>query len=134
MPLTFMPQARVRRPGQRGPALVAMGLAVLTVAAWWPAAPVTTAMALVALGATYATLAQYRTFRTILALHAIVYGMLYAMFFGAACHAMATHTGADPWRLVDLAVSAWPMTLTMRLSVRAFCGQRSSSGRSSTGR
>jgi hypothetical protein len=113
---------------QHGPALVAVGLAFLIVAAWWPAAPTTTAMALVALGATYSTVARFQGISAIVVLHAIVYLTLYALFFGAACHAMAVQTGADAWRVLDLAVSVWPMTLAMRLSLAA------SSGRYITGR
>ena len=106
----------IRRAAQDGPALVAVGLATLIVAAVWPSVPATTAMALVALGATRATLAR-SCGAVVVMLHTIVYVMLYAVFFGAACHLMATRTGMDPLRVVDLAVSVWPMTLAVWASL-----------------
>lgn len=116
---TTLSQLRAFRPERQGPALVAVGLAILIVAAWWPAAPTTTAMALVALGATHATLVRFQGSSTIVVAHAIVYVMLYTLFFGAACHAMAMRTGADAHRVLDLAVSIWPMTMAIALSLAA---------------
>lgn len=103
-----------------GPALIAVGLAVLLSATWWPAAPVVSAMALLALGATGATLARFGgspSFPTILAVHVVVYAGLYVLFVGATLHAAATqHGGVDWWRAVDLAVSVWPMIAAAWLS------------------
>jgi hypothetical protein len=54
--------------------------------------------------------------------------MLYALFVGAACHAMASEAGADAWRLLDLAVSVWPMTAAVRLSLVAVGDARGAAG------
>ena len=117
----------VRTHVQDGPALVAIGLAALIVVAVWPSIPATTAMALVALGATRATLARPHG-PVVVMLHTATYAMLYAVFFGAALHLMATRTGPDPWRACDLVVSVWPMTLAVTLSLAAFGGGGGAAG------
>jgi hypothetical protein len=119
MPRSLIPQVRIWRAAEHGPALVALGLAILIVAAWWPAVPATTGMALVALGATHATIVRFRGFSTVVVLHATIYVMLYALFCGAACHSMAVRTGSDALRVLDLVVSVWPMAAAVRWSLVA---------------
>ncbi len=115
---TFKPQMQNWQVIQHGPALVAVGLVILIVVVAWPAVPATTGMALVALGATRATLARSPGLAVVM-LHAVTYVMLYAVFFGSACHLMATRAGSDPWRALDLVVSVWPMTLAVALLLGA---------------
>jgi hypothetical protein len=105
-----------------GPALIAAGLGVLLSAAWWPTAPLVSAMALLALGATGATLARFGTspgFPTILAVHVVVYAGLYVLFVGATLHTATRSGGVEWWRAADLAASFWPMIAASRLSFAA---------------
>ena len=98
---------------------MAAGLAVLIAAAWLPDLPVLSAMALVALGATAATigqLANHRLAAQLLVAHLCVYGGLYALFVGAVWHAVSF--GPQPgWRLgeyLDLTGSLCIMILAAR--------------------
>jgi hypothetical protein len=111
-----------------GPALIAIGLAVLVAATWWPAAPVISALAVVILGATAATLSRFSHHRALcpmIALHLFVYGGLYLMFIGAAWHAAATgqRSGRHIWQTLDLAASVFPMGLAARWSIAALLGR-----------
>ena len=121
-PPSFFPSNAGGAFFQHGPALIAAGLSVLIAAAWWPAAPVITALALVILGATAATilrLAHRRVFCPVIALHLLVYASLYFLFIGAVWH--ATAAGQRPawhlWQSLDLAASVGPMALAARWTV-----------------
>lgn len=123
MPRLFSPSTHAAEAALWGPALIAVGLAVLMLSTWWPCAPVVSAMALLALGATYATLARFGhhpALRTILAVHIVVYAGLYALYVGAVCHAADSAMGG--WslaRTADLAASIWPMLAALRLCLAA---------------
>src|SRR5436190_6682292 len=72
------------------PSLIGIGLAVLVAAAWWPGAPVLTAMAVITLGASEATISRFRDRAesvTIMILHGATYTGLYILFVGAMLHA-----------------------------------------------
>ena len=116
---SFILLPTVSRSCQWAPTLIAVGLAVLLAAAWWPAVPVVTAMALVAFGATGATLARFRgrpALLPVLLVHLAIYGALYALFVAATLH--ASTQGNAPVGLpaaIDLAVSVWPAVAAVGL-------------------
>ena len=107
-----------------GVLLIAIGLAVLILAAWIPALPVVTAMAILTLGATDATLARFhgtRALRPVILLHVATYATLFALFIGATLHAVgaASTASLSRWMLFDLAVSALPMAVAAQRIVGA---------------
>jgi hypothetical protein len=86
-----------------GPRLIAIGLPILIAATWIPSLPVLTAMAVLALGTTYATLVRFRyspLLVPVLVIHAATYATLYALFVGAALHA-GSRAASSPFSLVD---------------------------------
>jgi hypothetical protein len=95
------------------PAIIACGLIILALAAWWPAAPVVTAFALVAMGATCVTAQRYRgkpALAPTMCVHLAIYGALYALFVGAAIHGAARGTaGSTLPTSIDLAASLGPI-------------------------
>jgi hypothetical protein len=96
-----------------GPCLIAVGLVVLIAAGWIPSLPVVTAMAVLALGATGATLVRFQgasSLRPIMLLHAATYATLYVLFAGAVLHAPSS-VGLSRWAQFDLAASILPMAL-----------------------
>jgi hypothetical protein len=110
-----------------GPALIAVGLAVLAAAMIWPAVPAVAAMAVVALGATGVTLARVRrapAFLPTILLHLAIYSGLYALFVGATLHAVATQAagagGLSAVQGIDLAVSLVSMATAWRITFSAF--------------
>ena len=101
-----------------GPKAIAAGLTILTVALVLPGVPAVTGMALVALGATSATLAQFRrttAFVPVMLAHLAIYGGLYALFVGAAFHASAARSGAgvDALTVLDVALSICPLAIAL---------------------
>jgi hypothetical protein len=95
---------------------------MLLAAAWCPAVPVVTAMALIALGATAVVIDRCRraaAWRGVAALHLTVYTSLYLLFVGAMYHAAftATQDGFTLLQRIDLAASAAIMVLVVRLSL-----------------
>ena len=100
-----------------GQAAITFGLALLVVNAWFPAGPVVTAMSLVALGATNATLARFRgqaALIPVITVHLATYGGLYALFVGATMHsAVYSESGLGTLAAIDLAVSTLPMALVL---------------------
>jgi hypothetical protein len=126
-------------PVRHAPRLIAVGLAIQLAFVWWPAAPVVTAMALVALGATGATivrLANHRAAPLLVAAHLLVYGSLYLLFVGAVLHAAAAASprGLELRLCLDLAASIWPMAVAGKLAVAAVIrrgGEDASTRRSS---
>jgi hypothetical protein len=109
----------LQRPGVasatcRAPALIALGIGVLLASAWWPAAPVVTAMAVVTLGATEATSARFRgksAMMPAMIVHGATYAGLYGLFIGATLH--ASTAGVGVWKLLDVAASFLPVALAL---------------------
>ena len=104
---------------ERAPILIAAGLATLLAAAWFPAMPVVTAMAILTLGATDSTLARFRgtpAIVPVILLHTAAYVTLYVLFLGAALHAATATAAAGPsvWATLDLAASAVPMAIAIQ--------------------
>jgi hypothetical protein len=97
---------------------IGVGLAILIAAAVWPAAPIVTAMAFIALGATEITLARFRgtaAFLPVVIIHAVVYAALYGLFFGAKLHgAHVSISGLGIWALSDLAISVIPISVAIQ--------------------
>ena len=103
----------------RAPNLIAVGLMMLFAAPWISAMPVVTAMAILALGATDATLARFRgapAIVPVLLMHAATYIGLYSLFIGATLHAAAAASpaGLGLWAALDLAASSLPMAITLQ--------------------
>ena len=116
------------------PLAIAVGFAILLAGAWWSSAPVVTAMALIALGATGTTVNRSHsacTFHIVVALHLFVYLNLYFLFVGAVCHAstQAAPGGFNLLRALDLGMSVVPMALVMRGSLAAMIGGRDAPAR-----
>jgi hypothetical protein len=93
-----------------GPRLIAIGLAILIAATWIPSLPVLTAMAVLALGATYATLVRFRRsplLLSVLLIHAATYATLYLLFVGATLPLGVTATSRQLGlvNVLDLSVS-----------------------------
>ena len=89
-----------------GTAAIAAGLAILAAAMLSPGVPAVTAISLVILGATSATMTRLRghaAFLPILTAHAFVYGSLYALFVGSALHAAANQVKA--WHALASSIS-----------------------------
>jgi hypothetical protein len=110
-----------KRSGSLGPACILLGLCMLLSAEWWPAAPVVTGMAIVALGATCAMLARVRRSPARLPamlVHLAVYGSLWAIFVGAALHAANTRSGPrlNAATIFDVVLSILPMGLAAWLA------------------
>lgn len=109
---------------RRGPALIAAGLVVLIFASGLSGAPVLTAFAFIALGATEVTLARHHNTARLLPLailHAITYATLYALFLGATLQAATTSSSRNVhWLVVlDVAASLFPMAIAaQRISSR----------------
>ena len=100
-------------------ALIGAGLAILLAVTWWPNAPILTAVALIALGATQITLARFHgtpAFVTVLVLHAATYVSLYALFVCATLHAatVSAASSMSGWTALDLAASALPMAIALK--------------------
>lgn len=91
------------------PTLIALGLAQLAAGIAWSVVPVVTALALIAFGATLATIDRFRTspaLSPVLLLHAAIYGSLYALFIGAAFDAAMRAEAQLSWpSTIDLAAS-----------------------------
>jgi hypothetical protein len=72
-----------------GPFLIALGLSLLLASILFPAVPAVTAMAILTVGTTEATLTRYRhapALPSLMLAHAAVYFSLYATFIGAALY------------------------------------------------
>jgi hypothetical protein len=107
---------RLGKPPGNGQRFMFAGLAMLIAAACSPRLPVVSPMAIVALGATAATitqLARHKLAAQLLIVHWCVYSALYAYFLGAVWHA-ASHGPQPGWQLgqlLDVAGSLCIMTL-----------------------
>lgn len=91
---------------------------MLFAAPWAPAMPIVTAMAILTLGATDATIDRFRNTPAIvpvLLMHAIIYVGLYGLFIGATLHAAAASpAGLGIGTALDLIVSSLPMAITLQ--------------------
>ena len=100
-----------------GAAAIAAGLAILAAAMLSPRVPAVTAVSLVILGATSATLTRFRGNAAILPIllaHLLVYGSLYALFVGSALDAGArSGTGLAAIAWFDLALSTCPLAFAL---------------------
>lgn len=100
-----------------GAAAIAAGLAILAAALLFPGVPAVTAVSLVILGATSATLARLRSHAAILPIltaHVFVYGSLYALFVGSELHASAqSREGTHALCVFDLALSIGPLAVAL---------------------
>ena len=110
-------------------ALIGVGLLTLIVSAFWPSAPVVTAMAIIALGATGVTLARFQgnaALLTIVILHSLTYATLYAVFIGATLNSTHQHSASNfaIWNTLDLTLSVFPMVVLLRRIYHALCQSR----------
>lgn len=103
----------------RGEISVGLGIVILITAAWWPVAPLVTAIAIIALGATDAVVCRLRSSTAavpIIVLHGITYTLLYALFVGARLHTPAAAPSASVagFVMLDLIASTFPMALALK--------------------
>jgi hypothetical protein len=119
-------QSRSASPASRPDvALIALGLALLAANIYWSAPPaVVSAVAIIALGATYATtrrLAGATNRCWIITIHLFVYFALYLLFVGALWHAALQSPRGSIGLLesLDIAASLVPMGLVVRRSLAA---------------
>jgi hypothetical protein len=102
-----------------GPTWITIGLAIMIVGAFYPDAPMVTAIGFVALGATDVIVLRRHEPSSVLPtvlLHGITYALLYALFIGARLHSPAS-AAASPLTLLtalDLAASMLPMAIALR--------------------
>jgi hypothetical protein len=106
------------RNTQLGPVLIGIGLAILLIAAYWPSAPVVTAMAIIALGATHVMTTRFSASTAalpIMVLHGLTYVLFYTLFVGSRLHVptSAPAPSVSTLTLLDLAASALPMTVAV---------------------
>ena len=96
-----------------GPPLILAGLAALILVTAFPEVPAITALSILTLGATNATLDRFRNapaITTALLLHAATYIAVYTLFIGATLYAAATGALGTLVAL-DLALSILPMAI-----------------------
>jgi hypothetical protein len=113
------PWAKTLSGAVRGEIGIGLGLVILIAAAWWPDAPLVTAIAIIALGATDAMVSRFRGSTMawpIMALHGTIYMMLYVLFVGARIHVPATALtpGVGRLSMLDLIASAYPMSIALK--------------------
>jgi len=113
------PWAKTLSRAVRGEIGIGLGLVILIAAAWWPDAPLVTAIAIIALGATDAMVSRFGGSKSawpLMALHGTMYVMLYALFVGARLHASAAALtpGVCGLTMIDLVVSAFPMSIALK--------------------
>jgi hypothetical protein len=118
------------RSAWKGPEWIGVGMAILLLNGLWPAVPVLTAMALVALGATAVILKRFDNTpqgALIVALNLLVYCGLYAIFVGASLHQLSLRPDHRPGvlTLFDLVTSVWPMAIAIQRSLSALVGCQS---------
>lgn len=87
----------------------------------WQGVPVVTAMALIALGASIATISRFQCagrFRAAVGANLFIYTSLYLLFIGAICHAATSGSreGLDLLQSADLVISIAPMAIAVRLA------------------
>ena len=110
------------------PRLIAAGLVLIAFSSWSPTLPAVTGMALVFLGATLATVEQFRAspvLLPILVAHAAVYGSLYALFVGATLHSASRTDACVGWIVAtDLGLSLWPIAAAVGQVLDAMRGKQ----------
>jgi hypothetical protein len=123
----------VRDPRHAGPLCIAGGLGLVLAHLSWPALPVLSGIALIALGSTNATLrfGDRCRCRPIVAAHLIVYANLYLVFLGSMCHAstVGPRVGLNWWQAADVLLSIAPMAVAARLGIAALAGGEDASSR-----
>src|SRR6188472_1749086 len=102
-----------------GETSIGLGLAILISAACWPGAPLVTAIAVIALGATDAMIFRFRASTAaapLIVLHGMTYALLYALFVGATLHvpAAAPSASVSVFVVLDLIASAFPVAIALR--------------------
>jgi hypothetical protein len=102
-----------------GPVWIMVGLALMMVVAFYPNAPVVTAIALIALGTTEVVVSRPSKWPwplAIVLLHGTTYAMLYAIFIGARLYTPPNTRASSPTLLtmLDLAASTLPMAIAAR--------------------
>lgn len=105
------------------------GLILLIAAGVWPQAPIVSAMALIALGATDATIERYRgqaCFTPWLILHCLTYSSLYALFFCASFVKAGSSFVVSYAHVLDLLASTFFMAIALRRVLVAFQQQDTS--------
>jgi len=117
--LTAQHVRRITSLSRSGPPLIVAGLVALMAVGIFPKIPAVTALSILMLGATNATLDRYHRSPAItmfLLLHTTIYVMLYALFVGATLHAAAsTPSGiTGPLAALDLAASLVPMGYSLK--------------------
>ena len=120
-------RARIELHEGRGATRIALGLAVLLASAYWPALPVMTGMALIALGATFAVVSRFRCSpvrRHLFAAHLFVYSTLYLLFVGAVLHAVMARpgNGLSLSQGLDLVLSIVLIVAATRIVLMAIAG------------
>jgi hypothetical protein len=101
------------------PVWIGLGLTIVILGAFYPNAPVVTAIALISLGATEALVSRGHwppSAVSLILLHSISYTLLYALFIGARLYTPAG-TSAAPLTLLtslDLVASTLPMAVALR--------------------
>jgi hypothetical protein len=114
------PWAKYLSDAIRGERSIGLGLLILITFAWWPDAPVVTAIATIALGATDSMIARFRSSPAaipIMVLHGMTYTLLYALFVGARLHVAtpaALTPGVSGLAMLDLIASAFPMAIALK--------------------
>ena len=129
MRLPHFPSSKLDARLSRAPLWIIVGLAVLIANALFPVVPAVTAMALVAFGATAATVERFRRTSAasiVVPLNLVVYCSLYALFFGATWHkaAIGPQQHLSAIQVADLAVSMTVLTALLAISWRGLrtCG------------
>jgi hypothetical protein len=108
-----------------GPVWILAGLALMIVVAFYPNAPVVTAVALIALGTTEVVVSRPSKWPSPLAivlLHGTTYAMLYAIFIGARLYTPPNARASSLTLLttLDLAASTLPMAIATRRMLAHF--------------
>lgn len=120
--------AQIREPVKStilpsGAGLIAVGLAGVLVGMYWATVPVVSAVAVLILGATQATVARSRrspAFVGMVMLHSATYTALYGLLIGAVLHKAAAGGSQIPLPIaLDLVASAIPVVLAAKQIVVA---------------
>ncbi|HEX3598651.1 MAG TPA: hypothetical protein VHU84_00835 [Lacipirellulaceae bacterium] len=106
------------------PVLITFALATLLASFWLTGLPLVTTMAVLTLGATFATVDRFRhaeALGSIMSLHAATYLSLYVMFVCATLYAPSSDVTHGLGRAtgVDLGLSVLPMAISLRHIVDA---------------
>jgi hypothetical protein len=113
---------------KHGPVIIAVGLIFLVANSYSSAIPVTSGMALIALGSTLAVFSRFRrspALPAVIVAHLLVYLSLYLLLVGAVLHAaFAKSTGAlSLLQSLDLAMSVGPILGAVRIAIGSIAGR-----------